>query len=78
MNEEKTAAAGEQTQEQQEEMRELLRVRREKLDKLREGGNDPYHITSYPWILTRRPSRRNLPPSPPRRIPASTSPWAVA
>ena len=36
-----------QMQEEQD-MREILRVRREKLRELQESGNDPYQITKYP------------------------------
>ena len=32
----------------EQDMSELLRVRREKLRELQESGNDPYQITKYP------------------------------
>ena len=34
--------------EQQEDISELLQIRRDKLSKLQEEGRDPFHITSYP------------------------------
>ena len=48
MNEENIEAQGELTAQQQEELSEILRVRREKLDALRQGGNDPFTITKFP------------------------------
>ena len=35
-------------QAEEQDMSELLRVRREKLRELQESGNDPYQITKYP------------------------------
>ena len=34
--------------EEEQDMSEILRVRREKLRELQESGNDPYQITKYP------------------------------
>ena len=34
--------------EEEQDQKEILRIRREKLQKMRDSGNDPYHITSFP------------------------------
>ncbi|MCH5353516.1 MAG: lysine--tRNA ligase [Acutalibacter sp.] len=34
--------------EEEQDQREILRIRREKLQKMRDSGSDPYHITSFP------------------------------
>ena len=46
-------------QQSSQDLNELLKVRREKLDNLREAGKDPFVITKYPIqnILTRNSLR---------------------
>ena len=34
--------------EEEQDQKEILRIRREKLQRMRDSGNDPYHITSFP------------------------------
>ena len=48
MNEERQNQGQQEQAQDQQEMRELLRIRRDKLEALRDAGADPFTITKYP------------------------------